>query len=97
MLATNNSCDYADLIAGPTLKFHVDSLIAMAGPEFTAEVDGNPVPFWISILVKATSVLTIGMVRATLHTMPISLDTRLHFRQSSPLCMATKGSSPHWS
>ncbi|CAL5223800.1 g6371 [Coccomyxa viridis] len=47
-------------LSGPTLKFHVDSLVALAGPEFPAEIDGTPVPFWTSILVKATSVLTIG-------------------------------------
>lgn len=91
MLATHIPCDLDYLDAGPTLKFHVDCLIALAGPEFTAKIDDNPVPFWTSILVKATSVLTIGMVRATLHTMPIPLDNALNFRQKTPWCMAHQG------
>ena len=41
----------------------MDAVVALAGAEFQADVDGMAVPFWTSVLVKAGSVLTIGTVR----------------------------------
>lgn len=49
--------------AGPSLRFHIDSVIALAGAEFKADIDGIPLPFWTSVTVKAGALLTIGMVR----------------------------------
>ena len=37
-------------------------MVALAGAEFSAEMDGAAVPFWTSFLVKAGGVLTIGTV-----------------------------------
>lgn len=48
--------------AGPSLRFHMDVIIALTGAEFHADIDGVAVPFWTSVLVKAGSVLTIGTV-----------------------------------
>lgn len=48
--------------AGPSLKFYCDSAVALAGAEFKAELDGEPVPFWTSVHVKAGAVLTVGTV-----------------------------------
>lgn len=47
-------------IAGPSLRFHVDTVAALTGAEFEAEIDGSAVPLWASVLVRAGSVLTVG-------------------------------------
>jgi len=48
---------------GPSLRFHMGTVIALAGAEFHADIDGVAVPFWTSVLIKAGSVLTVGTVR----------------------------------
>ena len=53
-------------LAGPSLRFHVDTVAALTGADFDAEVDGSAVPLWTSVLVKAGSVLTVGKVGVTM-------------------------------
>ena len=48
--------------AGPSLRFWVDSVVAICGAEFETDLDGSPVPFWESFAVKAGSLLTIKSV-----------------------------------
>jgi hypothetical protein len=50
------------LPAGPSLRFHIESVIALAGAQFKGDVDGVPVPFWTSVRIKAGAVLTVGTV-----------------------------------
>jgi urea carboxylase len=47
---------------GPMLQFGVDSVIALTGATMTATLDGQRVPFWEPIAVKAGSVLTLGSI-----------------------------------
>lgn len=48
-------------VSGPTLVFHSDAVVAIAGGNFHAEVDeGKFVQFWTPFKVNAGSVLTIG-------------------------------------
>jgi urea carboxylase len=47
---------------GPMLQFGVDSVIALTGATMTATLEGQHVPFWEPVLVKAGSVLTLGSV-----------------------------------
>lgn len=47
-------------LAGPSLRFHVDTVAALTGADFEADVDGSAVPLWTSILIKSGSVLTVG-------------------------------------
>ncbi|MFA5677250.1 MAG: urea carboxylase [Pseudomonas sp.] len=47
-------------LLGPTLRFHTDALIALTGAASTAQLDGQPVPFWTPVAVKAGQVLEIG-------------------------------------
>lgn len=49
-------------LAGPSLRFHVDTVAALTGADFEADVDGSAVPLWTSILIKSGSVLTVGKV-----------------------------------
>jgi urea carboxylase len=49
--------------AGPALKFHSDTVIALAGAPMDATLDGKPLAFWRSHAVSAGSVLKLG--RAT--------------------------------
>ena len=45
---------------GPSLQFGVDTVIALTGARMTATVEGEAVPFWEPVLVKAGHVLTLG-------------------------------------
>jgi urea carboxylase len=45
---------------GPSLQFGVDSVIALTGARMTATVEGEAIPFWEPVLVKAGNVLTLG-------------------------------------
>jgi len=46
-------CQYT----GPTLKFNSDRIIAITGANMSPKLDGNPVPLWESVKVKANQVL----------------------------------------
>ncbi len=51
-------------LGGPTLKFNLDATIALTGAVMEADLDGNPVPFWQSIHVRASSVLHLQKIKA---------------------------------
>ena len=58
-----NAPDAATLectLAGPTLKFNADAVIALTGAPMPAELDGQPLALWQSHAVRAGSVLTLG-------------------------------------
>jgi urea carboxylase len=46
-------------VTGPTLRFNSETIIALTGAQMKATLDGEPVPFWRSIVVKAGSVLKL--------------------------------------
>src|SRR5882724_1830073 len=48
--------------AGPVLKFHSDTVIALAGAPMDATLDGKPLASWRSHAVRAGSVLKLGRV-----------------------------------
>lgn len=50
-------------LQGPTLRFHSDSVIALAGADCPATLDGEAVAYWAPVAVKAGQVLALG--RAT--------------------------------
>ncbi len=45
---------------GPTIIFHMDTVIALTGADMMAKVNGNSVPMWQSFLVKADDELVMG-------------------------------------
>ena len=47
-------------LAGPSIRFEMDSLIALAGGDLSPGIDGEPVPMWRPVAVKAGAVLTFG-------------------------------------
>src|SRR5687767_15264709 len=47
--AAGLECQYM----GPTLKFQRDGVIAVTGADMQAKLDGQPVPLWESVSVKA--------------------------------------------
>ncbi len=47
-------------LIGPKLRFHTETLIALTGGESNAKLDGQAVPFWQPIQVKAGQVLEVG-------------------------------------
>ena len=55
-------------LAGPTLKFHADAVIALTGAPMPAELDGQPLTLWQSHAVRAGSVLTLGRAAEGLRT-----------------------------
>ena len=50
-------------LSGPTLKFNADTLICLAGAELEATLDGEPVPYWQAVSVRAGQVLKLGGVK----------------------------------
>jgi urea carboxylase len=46
-------------IAGPTLKFNTDRWICLTGAAMVASLDGQPIPYWQAVLIKAGSTLKI--------------------------------------
>jgi len=50
-------------LSGPTLKFNLDTTIALTGAEMEADIDGNPIHFWQSIHVRAGSVLRLQKIK----------------------------------
>ncbi|SOE47511.1 urea carboxylase [Orrella dioscoreae] len=49
-------------LVGPTLRFHCDAVVALTGGVSPATLDGEPVPFWRAVPVKAGQVLALGRV-----------------------------------
>ena len=50
-------------LMGPTLKFNRDATIALTGAVMEATLDGNAVPFWQSMHVRAGSVLQLRGIK----------------------------------
>jgi urea carboxylase len=55
-------------LAGPKLRFHHDSVVALTGAPSAPELDGNPVPMWSPLHIKAGQMLAIGRVTAGCRT-----------------------------
>jgi urea carboxylase len=49
-------------ISGPTLRFHSEAVIAIAGADMRATLDGQAAPSWQAIHVQAGSTLQLGPV-----------------------------------
>ncbi len=47
-------------LIGPTIRFSVDTVIAVAGADLGAKVDGKPVPLWGAFAVRHGAVLSFG-------------------------------------
>ncbi|MDB6078244.1 MAG: urea carboxylase, partial [Akkermansiaceae bacterium] len=47
-------------LIGPKLRFHVDTVIALTGAISQAKLDGEVIPFWTPVAVKAGQVLDVG-------------------------------------
>ncbi|MHB1077456.1 urea carboxylase [Thiobacillus sp.] len=52
-------------VAGPTLRFNCDAVIALAGADMGAELDGQPLANWAAHIVKAGSILKLGAIKDT--------------------------------
>ncbi len=52
---------------GPSLKFGMETLIALAGAQMTATLDGAPVPYWHPVNVPAGAVLSLGSIQGAGH------------------------------
>jgi urea carboxylase len=64
--AVGNPPGFAGLeltLSGPSLKFHTEVLLCLAGAPMQADVDGAPIEFHVPVRVAPGSVLRIGAVR----------------------------------
>ncbi len=50
-------------VTGPTLRFNVDTLIALTGARMRARLDGKEIPYWRPIAVAAGSTLKLGSIQ----------------------------------
>ena len=48
---------------GPTLKVQHDSVVAVTGADMQAKLDGNPIPMWESVAVRAGQVLEMAFAK----------------------------------
>jgi len=55
-------------LAGPSLKFHQDTVIALTGAPAEVALDGAPVEWWKPVNVKAGQVLEVGRAAAGCRT-----------------------------
>ncbi len=46
-------------VTGPTLRFNCDTVICLTGAQMQATLDGEPLPFWQAVAVKAGSTLKL--------------------------------------
>jgi urea carboxylase len=53
---------------GPTLKFQRDGVIAVTGADMQAALDGEPLPMWQSVAVKAGQTLAMAFARTGART-----------------------------
>ncbi|MEG1038783.1 MAG: urea carboxylase [Pseudomonas sp.] len=51
-------------LQGPTLRFHSDCLIALTGADCSAQLDGECMPYWAPISVKAGQELKLGRAQS---------------------------------
>ena len=61
-----NNADAAGLemtLTGPTLRFACEAIIALTGADFAARLNGDPVPRWQAVRVKADSLLELGSAK----------------------------------
>jgi urea carboxylase len=58
-----NAAGIETTLSGPMLKFNSDTLICLAGAELAATLDGEPIPYWQAVSVRAGQVLKLGGVR----------------------------------
>ena len=49
-------------VAGPTLRFNREAVVCLAGAAMTADVDGEPAPYWTPVAVRAGARLTLGTI-----------------------------------
>lgn len=49
-------------VSGPTLKFHADATIALAGAQMKASLDGHPVPWFEPVAIPAGATLSLGAI-----------------------------------
>jgi urea carboxylase len=66
-----NSTEAAGLectLAGPTLRFHRDAVVALTGAPSSAELDGHAVLPWVPLDIRAGQTLALGHVTAGCRT-----------------------------
>ncbi|NIF22274.1 urea carboxylase [Candidatus Pantoea multigeneris] len=55
-------------LQGPTLRFHSDAVIALAGADCPAELDGESLDYWQPVGVKAGQTLALGRAQSGCRT-----------------------------
>ena len=50
-------------LSGPTIKFHVDSIVALCGADMTLQIDGSAMSHATATVVKRGETLTCGSIR----------------------------------
>ncbi|WP_323644878.1 urea carboxylase [Pectobacterium versatile] len=55
-------------LQGPTLRFHHEAVIALTGADCPATLDGETVPYWQPLTVKAGQTLTLGRAQSGCRT-----------------------------
>ncbi|MCI2008590.1 MAG: urea carboxylase [Acetobacter peroxydans] len=54
-------------VSGPVLRFNASATIALAGAFMPATLDGEPVPYWLPVHIRAGQVLALGQIKGAGH------------------------------
>lgn len=54
-------------VSGPVLRFNAPATIALTGALMPATLDGEAVPYWLPVTVKAGQVLALGQIKGAGH------------------------------
>ncbi|WP_064686059.1 urea carboxylase [Rhizobium bangladeshense] len=49
-------------VSGPVLKFHTDTVVALAGARMAMSVDGETLPHDVAVMIRAAQILSIGSI-----------------------------------
>ncbi|ARM15875.1 MULTISPECIES: urea carboxylase [Rhizobium] len=49
-------------VSGPVLKFHTDTVVALAGARMAMSVDGETMPHDVAVMIRAGQILSIGTI-----------------------------------
>jgi urea carboxylase len=54
-------------VSGPVLRFNAPATIALTGALMPATLDGEPVPYWLPVHIRAGQVLALGQIKGAGH------------------------------
>ena len=81
---------------GPTIRFHNDTVTAITGADMDPRLDGEPVPMWESVAVRAGQELALTFARTERGPTSRSREASRRRRGSARARRSTRRASAAW-